>query len=104
MERFLNDITLPRKRSREAMEEEDNEGNDVTEEEEEEEVEEEEEEETHETLNPPAVSVSAAFTKTTEFEWKLTKLPMKPNDVEVIEFETGRDEADDETVLEYSEL
>jgi hypothetical protein len=92
MERFLNDITLPRKRSREAMEDDD-----VVEEEEMSVV-------SHETLNPPAVSVSAAFTKTIEFEWKLTKLPMQPNDVEVIEFETGRDEADDETVLEFSDL
>jgi hypothetical protein len=49
------------------------------------------------TLNPPVLSVTAATSKskTIEFEWKLTKLPLNTNDVEVIKFETG---VADETV------
>jgi hypothetical protein len=52
----------------------------------------------HETVTPPVVevSVSNVFSKTTVFKWKLTKLPVNPNAVEVIRFETG---AADETVL-----
>jgi hypothetical protein len=52
----------------------------------------------HETLTPPVVvvSVSNVFSKTTVFKWKLTKLPVNPNAVEVIRFETG---AADETVF-----
>jgi hypothetical protein len=52
----------------------------------------------HETLTPPVVvvSVSNVFSKTTVFKWKLTKLPVNPNAVEVIRFETV---AADETVL-----
>jgi hypothetical protein len=48
---------------------------------------------THETLTPPVGSVFAYFSKTTEFDWKLTKLPMNPNDVEAIKFETRVDDA-----------
>jgi hypothetical protein len=48
---------------------------------------------THETLTPPVGSVFAFFSKTTEFDWKLTKLPMNPNDVEAIKFETRVDDA-----------
>jgi hypothetical protein len=45
---------------------------------------------THETLTPPVVSVSNAnvFSKTTEYQWKLNKLPVKRNAEEVIRFET----------------
>jgi hypothetical protein len=49
--------------------------------------------ETHETLAPPVGSVFAFFSKTTEFDWKLTRLPMNPNDVEAIKFETRVDDA-----------
>jgi hypothetical protein len=51
------------------------------------------------TLKPPVVSLTltaaTSKTKTMEFEWKLTKLPLNTNDVEVIKFETG---VADETV------
>jgi hypothetical protein len=43
---------------------------------------------THETLTPPAVSVFNVISKTSEFKWKLTKLPVNPHAVEVIKFET----------------
>jgi hypothetical protein len=43
---------------------------------------------THETLTAPAVSVSNVVSKTSEFKWKLTKLPVNPHAVEVIKFET----------------
>jgi hypothetical protein len=45
---------------------------------------------THETLTPPVVSVSSVnvFSKTTEYQWKLNKLPVSRNAVEVIRFET----------------
>jgi hypothetical protein len=52
----------------------------------------------HETLTPPTVSVSNVVSKTSEFNWKLTKLPVNPNAVEVIRFETGV-VGDDVTVL-----
>jgi hypothetical protein len=38
---------------------------------------------------PTVVSLSNVFSKTTEFKWKLTKLPVNPNAVEVIRFKTG---------------
>jgi hypothetical protein len=47
---------------------------------------------THETLTSPVGSVFAGFSKTTEFDWKLNKLPMNPND-EAIKFETRVDDA-----------
>jgi hypothetical protein len=53
---------------------------------------------THETLTPPTVSVSNVISKTSEFNWKFTKLPVNPNAVEVIGFETGV-VGDDVTVL-----
>jgi hypothetical protein len=53
---------------------------------------------THETLTPPTVSVSNVISKTSEFNWKLMKLPVNPNAVEVIRFETGV-VGDDVTVL-----
>jgi hypothetical protein len=53
----------------------------------------EEEEET-----PPVMTMAVTTTvsKTSEFEWKLTRLPIDFYAVEVIKFETGRV---DETVL-----
>jgi hypoxanthine phosphoribosyltransferase len=89
--RFLNNIsmvmTFPERRVRAATMEQQKNNDDNTEE-----VVDTVAVVTHETLKPPVRSVSAAVSKTTEFEWKLTKLPLNPNDVEAIKFETRVDE------------
>jgi hypothetical protein len=35
------------------------------------------------------INITSAVSKTTEFQWKLTRIPMGPNDVEIITFQTG---------------
>jgi hypothetical protein len=76
MVRLANNMTSPRTRGMARMEERNDEVEEIP-------------VVTHETLTPPAVSVSNVFSKTTVFNWKLTKLPVNPNAVEVIRFETG---------------
>jgi hypothetical protein len=51
---------------------------------------------------PPVMTMSVTTTvsKTSEFEWKLTRLPIDFTAVEVIKFETGRvDETDDDETV-----
>jgi hypothetical protein len=46
------------------------------------------------------MAVATTVSKTSEFEWKLTKLPMNFNAVEVIKFKTGGvDETDDDETV-----
>jgi hypothetical protein len=40
-------------------------------------------------LTPSVVSVTTAVSKTTEFDWKLTKLPKYLQESEIIKFQTG---------------
>jgi hypothetical protein len=51
----------------------------------------------YEILTPPVVSVTSSVSKTTEFEWKLKKLPAYPGHSKAITFQTG--ELIDDAVL-----
>jgi hypothetical protein len=51
---------------------------------------------------PPVMTMAVTTTvsKTSDFKWKLTRLPIHFNAVEVIKFETGRvDETDDDETV-----
>jgi hypothetical protein len=51
----------------------------------------------YEILTPPVVRVTTSVSKTTEFEWKLKKLPVYPGPSKIIIFQTG--EMIDDAVL-----